>query len=187
MLLDTGTIGGGADLGWGDSESDFYTTNKTETAAALELLTQTFPRIWMLRIYDTVSDPEGFIRGYRCEVGRRNRRRVLENHWTWCSGGMWMPPPDPTTDLMLSHSSFGERPRAPKHTWPHNKMNGRWEAFCSARAGHPSKPSGILCDCHCPPIYLPVITGSRLRCTTRPRCSQSPAEMVRVIPSRWDQ
>jgi 4-amino-4-deoxy-L-arabinose transferase-like glycosyltransferase len=64
LLLDTGTIGGAADLGWGDPESDFYTTSMTETAAALERLTQTFPRIWMLRIYDTVSDPEGFIRDW---------------------------------------------------------------------------------------------------------------------------
>jgi hypothetical protein len=62
--LGWGTIGGGAELGWGDPESDFYATSEVETAAALERLTQTFPRIWMLRIYDTVTDPEGFIRAW---------------------------------------------------------------------------------------------------------------------------
>jgi mannosyltransferase len=62
LLLLTGSIGGDEDLGWGNPESDFYTTTQAETAAALARLTQTFPRIWMLRIYDTVTDPDGFIR-----------------------------------------------------------------------------------------------------------------------------
>jgi mannosyltransferase len=62
LLLLTGSIGGDEDLGWGNPESDFYTTTQAETAAALARLTQTFPRIWTLRIYDTVTDPDGFIR-----------------------------------------------------------------------------------------------------------------------------
>jgi len=64
LLLSTGTIDGDPDLGWGDPESDFYATSRAETTAALERMTQTFPRIWMLRIYDTVTDPEGFIRDW---------------------------------------------------------------------------------------------------------------------------
>ncbi len=62
LLLMTGSIGGNGNLGWGNPESDFYATTQAETAAALTRLTQTFPRIWMLRIYDTVTDPDGFIR-----------------------------------------------------------------------------------------------------------------------------
>ncbi|MEJ2556916.1 MAG: glycosyltransferase family 39 protein [Anaerolineae bacterium] len=62
LLLLTGSIGGDANLGWRSPDSDFYATTQAETAAALRRLTQTFPRIWMLRIYDTVSDPDGFIR-----------------------------------------------------------------------------------------------------------------------------
>ncbi len=64
LLLSTGTINGAPDLGWGDPESDFYATTQAETAAILERVTQTFPRIWVLRIYDTVTDPEGFIRDW---------------------------------------------------------------------------------------------------------------------------
>ncbi len=64
MLLSTGTIDGAPDLGLGDPESDFYATNQAETAAALERVAQTFPRVWMLRIYDTVTDPDGFIRDW---------------------------------------------------------------------------------------------------------------------------
>jgi 4-amino-4-deoxy-L-arabinose transferase-like glycosyltransferase len=64
LLLGSGMIGGGAELGWGDPESDFYTTSKAETTAALQRVTQTFPRIWMLRIYDIVTDPKGVIRDW---------------------------------------------------------------------------------------------------------------------------
>jgi len=64
LLLGTGTIDGDRDLGWGDPNSDFYATNQAETAAALERVTHDFPRIWMLRIYDTVTDSEGFIRAW---------------------------------------------------------------------------------------------------------------------------
>jgi len=64
LLLSTGTIGGDADLGWGDPASDFYATDEAETAAALERASHDFPRLWMLRIYDTVTDPEGFIRAW---------------------------------------------------------------------------------------------------------------------------
>jgi uncharacterized membrane protein len=62
LLLTTGTIGGEPRLGWSDPDSDFYATTQSETAAALTRLTQAFPRVWMLRIYDTVTDPDGFIR-----------------------------------------------------------------------------------------------------------------------------
>jgi hypothetical protein len=64
LLLQTGVIGGSPNLGWGDSASDFYATTETETAAALTRVTRTFPRIWVLRIYDTVTDPHGFIRDW---------------------------------------------------------------------------------------------------------------------------
>jgi mannosyltransferase len=64
LLLTTGVIGGDPDLGWGNPNSDFYATTQAESAAALARVTQTFPRLWMLRIYDTVADPDGFIRDW---------------------------------------------------------------------------------------------------------------------------
>lgn len=64
LLLQTGTIGGDPQLGWGDPESDFYATSEAETAAALERVTRAFPRLWMLRLYDTVTDAGGFVRSW---------------------------------------------------------------------------------------------------------------------------
>jgi hypothetical protein len=62
LLLLTGTIDGDPDLGWGRPDSDFYATTEVETTAALSRVVQTHPRLWMLRIYDTVTDPDGVIR-----------------------------------------------------------------------------------------------------------------------------
>jgi mannosyltransferase len=64
LVLQTGILGGSPDLGWGDPASDFYATTQADTLAALERVTQSFPRIWVLRIYDTVADPGGSIRAW---------------------------------------------------------------------------------------------------------------------------
>ncbi|MCC7161802.1 MAG: glycosyltransferase family 39 protein [Anaerolineae bacterium] len=64
ILLTTGSIGGGDHLGWGDPLSDFYPTTADETRAALERVLRDHPRVWMLRIYDTVVDPNGDIRAF---------------------------------------------------------------------------------------------------------------------------
>jgi mannosyltransferase len=70
VLLQTGTIGGDEGLGWGDPSSDFYATTAEETAEALERVFSEHPRLWVYRIYDTVTDPEGFIRDWLQEHGR---------------------------------------------------------------------------------------------------------------------
>lgn len=62
LILQTGSIGGPATLGWGNPQSDFYATTPAETEAALASLSQTSPRLWVLRAYDTVTDPDGLIR-----------------------------------------------------------------------------------------------------------------------------
>jgi mannosyltransferase len=64
LVLQTGIVGGSPDLGWGDPASDFYATTQADTIAALARVTQAFPRIWVLRIYDTVADPGGSIRDW---------------------------------------------------------------------------------------------------------------------------
>ncbi len=64
LVLQTGIVGGSPNLGWGDPASDFYATTQADTVAALQLVTQSFPRIWVLRIYDTVADPGGSIRDW---------------------------------------------------------------------------------------------------------------------------
>lgn len=64
LLLQTGSIGGAPNLGWGDPLSDFYPTTAEDTRAALAQVFATFPRVWMFRLYDTVTDPDGMIRQY---------------------------------------------------------------------------------------------------------------------------
>jgi 4-amino-4-deoxy-L-arabinose transferase-like glycosyltransferase len=70
VLLETGSIGGDQGLGWGDPGADFYATTREETARALERVFDHHDRVWVYRIYDTVTDPEGFIRGWLEEHGR---------------------------------------------------------------------------------------------------------------------
>ncbi len=67
LILQTGIIGGSESLGWGDAAADFYPTTETETAAALTRVLQDFPRLWVLRAYDTVADERGFIRHWLAE------------------------------------------------------------------------------------------------------------------------
>jgi len=64
LVLETGSIGRAANLGWGDPRSDFYATTAEETRAALNRVVSSHPRVWVLRIYDTVVDPDGVIRQY---------------------------------------------------------------------------------------------------------------------------
>lgn len=70
IVAQTGSIGGAPNLGWGDPRSDFYATTSDETRAALDRLFAAHPRVWMLRLYDTVVDPDGIIRDYLATHGR---------------------------------------------------------------------------------------------------------------------
>jgi hypothetical protein len=63
-LLQTGTLNGSPQLGWGNPRADFYAMSQTDTAAALPQLGRDFARLWVLRAYDTVTDPPAFIRGW---------------------------------------------------------------------------------------------------------------------------
>jgi len=48
-----------------------------ETAAALERLAADFDRVWVYRIYDTVTDPQGFIRDWLSEHGTQFEDQVF--------------------------------------------------------------------------------------------------------------
>lgn len=63
-VLMTGSIGGSESLGWGSPESDFYATTWEETESSLERVAAGHPRLWMIRVYDTVTDPDGLVRGW---------------------------------------------------------------------------------------------------------------------------
>ncbi|MFC2029637.1 hypothetical protein ACFLWA_02795 [Chloroflexota bacterium] len=62
VLLQTGTVGGEPSLGWGDARSDFYAMSEANTEQALAELLANYERIWVYRIYDTVTDPGAFVR-----------------------------------------------------------------------------------------------------------------------------
>jgi mannosyltransferase len=69
VVLQTGSIGGSANLGWGNPQSDFYPTTEDETVQALKQVFARHPRLWVFRVYDTVTDPDGFIRSWLDEHG----------------------------------------------------------------------------------------------------------------------
>ena len=62
-LFISGSINGNPNLGWGAAESDFFAMSTAETERALAELAAQYRRVWHYRIYDTVSDPDGLIRG----------------------------------------------------------------------------------------------------------------------------
>ncbi|MDM8520641.1 glycosyltransferase family 39 protein [Anaerolineales bacterium HSG6] len=64
MLVQTGTVNGSEQLGWGDPRADFYPMSEAETQTALTQMSEQFPRWWILRVYDTVTDPDGTIRAW---------------------------------------------------------------------------------------------------------------------------
>ena len=64
VVAQTGSVDGSPSLGWGEPGSDFYAMGRAETADALERLFADFDRVWVYRIYDTVTDEGGFIRDW---------------------------------------------------------------------------------------------------------------------------
>lgn len=112
VALQTGSISGDPDLGWGSPTSDFYATTEAETAAALGTVFQHQPRLWVLRCYDTVTDPDAFIRRWLDERGLK----LDERAWTGRSNMVvqlyrshreprTVPPPDMGTIL---DANFGD-------------------------------------------------------------------------------
>lgn len=77
VVLQTGSIGGAASLGWGNPQSDFYPTTEDETAQALERVFARHPRLWVFRVYDTVTDPNGFIRSWLDQHGLKFDERLV--------------------------------------------------------------------------------------------------------------
>ncbi|MGQ9668069.1 MAG: glycosyltransferase family 39 protein, partial [Anaerolineae bacterium] len=71
VLVQTGTVDGPPSLGWGDPRSDFYAISQQETDRALARLFQDYERVWVYRIYDTVTDPQGHIRVWLETHGRK--------------------------------------------------------------------------------------------------------------------
>lgn len=59
-----------AAVGGGDPASDFYAISSEDTAAHLSQLFASANTVWLLRGYDTVNDPQGFIRAWLEQNGQ---------------------------------------------------------------------------------------------------------------------
>jgi uncharacterized membrane protein len=77
VVVQTGTVDGDPSLGWGNPESDFYAMDRTETARALEQVFADYDRVWVYRVYDTVTDPQAFVRSWLDEHGIRFEDQVF--------------------------------------------------------------------------------------------------------------
>jgi hypothetical protein len=102
LVLQTGIIGGAPSLGWGDDRADFYATTAAETTAALARVLTDYPRLWVLRIYDTVADPEGRVRDWLArETIPFEDRSFTGSSYPHVQGFMArrQPPPPPGTSV----------------------------------------------------------------------------------------
>jgi mannosyltransferase len=73
----TGHVNGEPNLGWGDRRSDFFAMPADQAADGLKTLFGQFSRVWHYRIYDTVSDPGGFLRAAMEQEGQPIEDRVF--------------------------------------------------------------------------------------------------------------
>ena len=77
VLLTTGHVDGKPGLGWGDPRSDFFPLPAGTARAQLETLFSRFSRVWHYRIYDTVNDPQGLVRGLLAGAGHLSEERTF--------------------------------------------------------------------------------------------------------------
>ncbi len=110
LVLETGSIGGAANLGWDDPRSDFYATTVEETRAALDRVFAAHPRVWLLRIYDTVVDPNGVIRQYLNEHGTLIEDRGFTGEsQVRVQGYLTNLPENVPSNAIAKDDAFGER------------------------------------------------------------------------------
>ena len=103
LILQAGTIDGPASLGWADPASDFYASSQAETEAALAEVSQAFSRIWVLRIYDTVTDPNGAIRDWLTGNLRLFEDQVFSGQANLRVQGYLSPHQPPPPPALLLH------------------------------------------------------------------------------------
>ncbi|MFQ5576792.1 MAG: hypothetical protein ACE5G8_07370, partial [Anaerolineae bacterium] len=101
LVLQTGLVNGPPSLGWGDPQSDFYAMSEQETIAALQAVSKQYPRLWVLRAYDTVTDPAGIIRHWLSENTLQFEDRPIGGPSNFRVQGFFspkQPPPPQQTD-----------------------------------------------------------------------------------------
>ncbi|MBA3534919.1 MAG: hypothetical protein H0T73_23665, partial [Ardenticatenales bacterium] len=115
-VLQSGSIGGASSLGWGLPESDFYATTEGETLSRLDQAAQQAPRLWHLRLYDTVTDPEGVIRSWLEEHALLFYDQVLTGESNARAQG-WYFPPSPEQRPSRAISTRFMAPNGSGSTW----------------------------------------------------------------------
>ena len=70
VMVTTGHMDGDATLGWGDPRSDFFALPSQVAKEQIADLFTRFGRVWHYRIYDTVNDPAGQLRGLLARHGQ---------------------------------------------------------------------------------------------------------------------
>ncbi|MBU0492168.1 MAG: glycosyltransferase family 39 protein [Chloroflexi bacterium] len=127
VALQTGSIGGDPNLGWGSPTSDFYATTEAETATALDVVFERHPHLWVLRCYDTVTDPDAAIRRWLNEHGLlldeqpwTGRSNMVVQLYRTHRAPQTRPPADMGTTLLADFGGVitllgGDLPAGPAH------------------------------------------------------------------------
>jgi uncharacterized membrane protein len=98
ILLQTGTVDGPPTLGWGSLTSDFYAMPRSEAEVALAEVFARAPRVWVYRIYDTVTDPDGVLRAWLDAHGRKFEDQVFAGEANLRVQG-WLTHPEGISDM----------------------------------------------------------------------------------------
>ena len=77
VMVTTGHVDGDPGLGWGDPRSDFFAMPADAAREQIAALYDRFERVWQYRIYDTVNDPAGQVRGWLAENGQLSDDQVF--------------------------------------------------------------------------------------------------------------
>ena len=77
VMVTTGHVDGDPGLGWGDPRSDFFAMPADAAREQIAALYDRFERVWQYRIYDTVNDPAGQVRGWLAEDGQLTDDQVF--------------------------------------------------------------------------------------------------------------
>jgi mannosyltransferase len=70
VMVTAGHVDGDPGLGWDDPRSDFFAMPADVAQGQIAALFDRFERVWQYRIYDTVNDPGGKVRGWLAEDGQ---------------------------------------------------------------------------------------------------------------------
>lgn len=119
LLLQTGTVNGPAQLGWGDPHSDFYAMSSAQTVAALEQVADEFARLWMLRAYDTVTDPNATIRTWLARHATPLEDELFSGPSNIRAQGFLLnPPPPPKSESIFFEDGMALAGRhVPQQAW----------------------------------------------------------------------